>query len=198
MSEIHNVQSQYINHSILELIEIQHRDRLPYSVGIMDANSDKAIERCINSAAVFGVTEVFIINHYKSIATDHLQNKYLALLHHINLVKGKYEDNNNHNYDNREIIISSLRDKSYYPVYVNNSNGAGFIHRMHKFDYYGDPTLQGLNPCFIICDENYAMPKEYTQGSMNVAIKRRGVINALDVASTCGIVCHKMAELLIA
>lgn len=171
-----NVADEFKNMTLDEIKAVQKKERLPYSIALLNMNGGLNVGMAIRSAVIFGAEKVFLIGKKK-------YDKRSTVGAH-NYIDIEYIEE-----DPIETPFLALNDICMeYDPYLVEQGGKDLYCEDFKFK----------NPCFIFGCESTGIPKEILDVGKEfnfetVSIAQIGVLRSLNVASAAAIVMWKAA-----
>lgn len=173
-----NVSDEFKTMSLEEIRTFQKKERLPYSIALLNMSGGLNLGMCIRSAVIFGAEKVFIIG------------------------KKKYDKRSTvgaHNYIEIEYIPE---DPVEYPHLALHNIAMDYepvmIEQGGKDLFCEDFNHRKIPPCFVFGCESNGIPNEILKigdefNFQTVSIAQIGVLRSLNVSSTAAIVMWKAA-----
>lgn len=192
---MYNVHDNLKEHPVEVLQAISQRDRLPFSIMLMNFEHDLNIGNCIRSAHLLGAESVIIFGKRK------IDSRSTVGAHnYLNLVKVAVDMDG----DPEEAPVISafeniIKQMNISPIYIDKTGNsqdimsADFAMNIKTIRQYTPNRI----PCLIFGNEATGIhPHTITQGAKFYHIKQRGVIRSFNVASAASIVMFRTAQVL--
>lgn len=191
-----NVQEYLKDKTVTELREITQRDRLPYSIMLLNVSGDLNIGSSIRSAHLLGAKEVILFGRHKydKRSTVGAEN-YVP----TTIVDGLKSDGVTLDADK---FHEYIWQRSIYPFFVETDGSLDINEFNWKEEIDGQKKHNNRDVCFVFGHEsNIGIPNNFifrkhdgktSQAGMIVSVPTCGVLRSLNVAATVSIVCYEL------
>lgn len=181
---MYNVHDSVKDMSVEQLQILSSKDRLNFSVCLLNLEYDLNIGNCIRSAHLLGAQSVFIFGKrkYDSRSTVGAHN-------YTKVIRIEVED-----IEDRDLIASKFTsmvvDYSLYPLMIEKNRHSLPISKIRRTADY----IPGELPCLVIGNEQSGIPDYIVEGHQSYHIEQRGVIRSFNAASAAAIAMYEFTR----
>jgi len=174
----YNVLDQYKDNSVEENVAICNRDRLPFSVGMINVTGELNIGMAIRSASLMGASNFYIFGRRKFDARS-----TVGAENYINIVQYVFDDPI---HADMQIAtkLQELEKTMKYNIVLCETGG---VELSSKTSW---ATLKDGHPLFIFGSESHGIPDAVSNNfKVKVGIPQRGVLRSFNVSAAMNIIC---------
>jgi tRNA G18 (ribose-2'-O)-methylase SpoU len=174
-SKMFNVRDEFKNNTVEQNVEICRKDRLPFSVGVINITGDLNIGMMIRSASLFGAEKFYIFGRKKF---D--KRSTVGAENYIDIVQYVFDDPIHAD----QAIADKLKEvkaKMGHTIVLCDTGGIEMSSKatwsLHK------------NPLFLFGSESHGIPKAVSDAfNIKVSIPQRGVMRSFNVSAAFSII----------